>query len=101
MIEGVGPPLATCCPRLPERGGGGGGEVEKGGEEGGGEGGEEGGEGEGGGGVSTQQPPLQPPLPPSLPLPGWGGGGGYSHPLKSSPLSHILDKYILIRKNTI
>ena len=27
MIKGVGPPLATCCPRLPEKGGGG--EVEK------------------------------------------------------------------------
>ena len=63
MIKGVGPPLATCCPRLPEKGGGG--EVEK--EEKEGEEGEEkekGEEEEGGDGehaTASLQPPLLPP----------------------------------------
>ena len=87
MIKGVGPPLATCCPRLPERGGGGGGEVEKGGEEGGEGAGEGGG---GGGGVSTQQPPSNHPSLSLCLL--QGGAGAGATPIPFNPLlpSHTL-----------
>ena len=85
MIKGVGPPLATCCPRLPEKGGGG--EVEK--EEKEGEEGEEKekGEEEEGGMVSTQQPPSNHPSFPPLPLLGWGGGGRGATPPRFNPLA--------------
>ena len=104
MIKGVGPPLATCCPRLPEKGGGG--EVEKEEKEGE-EGGEkEKGEEEEGGMVSTQQPPSNHPSFPPLPLLGWGGGGRGATPPRFNPLgSHArpayFNTYFIEHKNYI